>query len=138
MTHDDDIPESETTTIQPEHRPPQACRAWALRFFPDDVEEENMADSIHPRPRPHQISVQQVQPTQVLPPAFDTDVQLPGGTTTDVPCPGGHEEGAGETTTPATSADQEPQLPACTAALNEPNSPQEDIQDPAATQSGSN
>jgi hypothetical protein len=42
------------------------------------------------------------------------------------------------TMTPATSADQEPQLPACTAAPNKPNSPQEDIQDPAATQSGSN
>ena len=55
-----------------------------------------------------------------------------------MPCPGGHEEGAGETTMPATSADQEPQLPACTAAPNEPNSPQEDIQDPAATQSGNN
>ena len=63
-----------------------------------------MANPIRPQPRPRRIPVQQVQPTQVLPPALDTDVQLPGGTTPDVPCLGGHEEGAGETITPATRA----------------------------------
>ena len=77
LTDDDNIPNVQMTTMQPEPHLPRACRANTPRFFPDDAEEADITPQVVcPWLKPWTITAQQVQASQVLLLSHDTATEL--------------------------------------------------------------
>ena len=106
LTDEDDVPTTETMTIQSERRLPRACRARAPRFLPDDDDEEEIAPQVvRPRPKPRPILRRPVAAPEVSS-AHDPGIQLAENDMAAAPQPGCSGEHAGGEIVLTASAEQ--------------------------------